>query len=75
MTPLSQRPVPEGFTLEWDKSAWNVGFVFMWSEVYQCYMKKGMLTVKPEQTLAEAYEVWADEPMFSENEIFFSDSL
>lgn len=71
MTPLSNRPIPDGFTEEWDSTLWNVGIVFFWSEVFETWLEHGRCTVKPGQSLCEAYEVWADEPMGSEYSIFF----
>ena len=72
MTPITKREVPEGFTIEWDDTIWNVGHPFMWSDVYSGYLKMtGVLTVKPGQTLPEAWDAFYDQPMFSEYEIFF----
>lgn len=71
MTPLTKREVPDGFTTEWDNTTWNVGFTFQWSEVYQGYLRCGQITVKPGDTLSEAFERVIGEPMWPEYEIFF----
>jgi hypothetical protein len=71
MTPLTKREVPDGFTTEWDNTTWNVGFTFMWSDVYQGYLRCGQITVKPGDTLPEAWERVMNEPMWPEYEIFF----
>ncbi len=71
MTPITKRDIPDGFTTEWDNTLWNVGHTFQWSEFYQQYMKAGSITVKPGQTLAEAFESVIGEPMWPDYEIFF----
>jgi len=71
MTPITKRPCPAGYTTEWDSSIWNIGFTFQWSEFYQQYMREGSITIKPGQTLAEAFESVIGEPMWPEYEIFF----
>jgi hypothetical protein len=71
MKPITSRPIPEGFTLEWDNTIWNVGHTFQWSDVFQQYMKQGTIAVKPGQTLPEAFQSILGEPMWPEYEIFF----
>ena len=71
MTPLTKREVPDGFTTEWDNTTWNVGFTLMWSDVYKGYLRCGQITVKPGDTLPEAWERVMDKPMWPEYEIFF----
>ena len=73
MTSVSNRPVPDGYTEKWDSAIWNVGFVFRWSEVYEAWLGySGMVTVKPGQTLCEAFEESVGEPMWNDFTIFFS---
>ena len=73
MTPVSNRPVPDGYTEDWNSEHWNVGIVFRWSRVYDAWLECGRCTVKPGQTLSEAYEAWADEPMWTDYTIFFAE--
>jgi hypothetical protein len=62
-----------GYQEEWDSTTWNMGFVFRWSEFYEAWLDCGIvLTVKPGQTLAEAFEVRMDEPMWKQYSIFFN---
>lgn len=73
MTPVSNRLVPDGYTEEWDNTIWNAGFLFQWSDVYEGWLYAGVvLTVKPDQTLSEAFEGRMDEPMWSDYTIFFA---
>jgi hypothetical protein len=69
--PITKREIPDGFQLEWDNTTWNVGFVFIWSDVYECYLQQGQITVKPGDTLTEAFERVVGEPLFSDREVFF----
>ena len=78
MKAITAREIPEGYhlmprgkTLEWDHSGWLVGHVFRWSEVYDCYLKEGIITVRPNDSLAESFERVYDTPMWPEYEIFF----
>ena len=66
------RTIPDGTQLEWDDTTWNAGHCYMWSDVYDAFMWHSLITVKPGQTLPEAFEAMHDMPMFSEYEIFFS---
>ena len=71
MKPITQRPIPEGYTTEWDNTIWNVGIVFLWSDIFDDYLQSGRITVKPGDTLAEAFEREMNEPMWKEFEVFF----
>jgi len=72
MTSVSNRPVPDGYTEEWDSTTWNVGFIFRWSEVYEAWLDcTAMATVKPGQSLCEAFEARMDGPMWNDYTIFF----
>jgi len=71
MTPITKRPIPDGMQLDWDQEVWNAGHAYKWSEFYEEYMECGMLTVKPKQSLADAWYARFDEPMFGDGEIFF----
>lgn len=74
MTTVANRPVPDGYTEEWDSTIWNVGHVFMWSDVYECWLDHDlMITVKPGQTLSEAYTAVTDEPLWKQYNVFFVD--
>lgn len=73
-TPVSMREPPDGFQEEWDRGLWNVGHVFRWSEVYSAWCDcQHRITVKPGQTLAEAYETAVDEPLWpGDMSVFFT---
>jgi len=70
-TPITSRDLPDGMKLDFDNTAWNIGHAYRWSEIYQSYMWYGTLTVKPGQSLAEAWDNRYDEPMWPDYEIFF----
>lgn len=72
MTIVANRLPPDGYTEEWDSTYWTTGFVFRWSKVYEAWMDcRIQVTVKPGQTLCEAYEAHVDEPMWADYTIFF----
>ena len=72
MTPITSRPIPDGFQLDWDKETWNVGHAFMWSELYQQYIRtEKTITVKPGQTLPEAFEAAYGFSPGTDYEVFF----
>ena len=71
-TPLHKMDPPDGFTEDWNTTIWNVGFVFRWSEVFECWLDcQIVLTVRPNQTLSEAYELRMGEPLVVGYDIFF----
>jgi|TARA_R110002051_G_C8688399_1_gene492694 hypothetical protein len=72
MTPITSRDLPDGMTLDFDNTTWNIGHAYRWSEIYQSYMWHGTLTVKPGQSLVEAWDHRYDEPMWPDYEVFFS---
>lgn len=71
--PLCDRPVPTGYTLSYNPDIWNVGHVFRWSNVYCAYLKDTglLLTVKPNESLDEAYERVHGYSIPYNTEIFF----
>ena len=81
MKAITAREIPEGYHLmprwsSWSalldrQICWHVGHVFRWSEVYDCYLKEGIITVRPNDSLAESFERVYDTPMWPEYEIFF----
>ena len=72
MTAVSNRPVPDGYTEEWDSAYWTTGFVFRWSKVYEAWLDCHVqITVKPGQSLSSAYFGHMDEPMWNDYTIFF----
>ena len=71
MTPITKRPIPNGMQLDWDKEVWNAGHAYKWSRFYEQYMECGIITVKPKQSLADAWYARFNEPMFADGEIFF----
>jgi hypothetical protein len=75
MTVVSNRPVPDGFTAEWNHTVWNVGFVFRWSDVYEAWLACGECAVRPGQMLSDAFAEWSGQPMFDDYAIFFGSNL
>ena len=71
MKPVTAREIPEGYQLDWNDQIWNVGYAFRWSEVYGCYLDEGRMSVRPGDSLPEAFERAFDMPYTSEYEIFF----
>lgn len=72
MKAITAREIPEGYALDWNvRLKARLGHVFMWSEVYDCYLQEGIITVRPNDSLAEAFERVYDTPMWPEYEIFF----
>ena len=71
-TPISKRPVPTGFQLEYDASIWNVGHVFRWSEAYQNYLADGVISMRPDESIDEAFARAYDMPQWPEYEVFFA---
>jgi hypothetical protein len=70
---MNRCELPTGYTDQHDSSIWNVGEVFMWSNVYECWLDcKIRLTVKPNMTIEDAFEARMDEPMWSEYSVFFN---
>jgi hypothetical protein len=67
------RELPDGYTDQHDSSAWNVGEVFSWSNVYKCWLDHEVrLTVKPDMTIEDAFEARMDRPMFKDDAVFFN---
>ena len=67
-------PVPAGWTDEWDTTIWNVGWVFRWSPVFNGWVDQRItLTVKPFETLGDAFERRMDHAMWLDYAIFFTD--
>ena len=65
---------PDGFTEKWDSNTWNVGFVFRWSDVFETWLDCCViLTIKPNQTLPDAFETRMNEPMWDDYDIFFAE--
>jgi hypothetical protein len=77
MSDIREKTVPDGFQLDWDKDSWNVGHVFRWSPVFECYLKDGtLITVKPGDTLPEAFERVMEHPMFPGDwDVFFVEGM
>ena len=72
MTPIHKRELPDGFQLEWDDTTWNVGHLFRWSEFYESFLCESCpITVRPGDTLPEAYERVFGCKYLPEWEIFF----
>lgn len=73
MSDIRERTIPGGFTLDYNPKIWNAGHVFIWSVVYESFVRDGMITVKPGDNLPEAY--FRDRGEWPDNytEIFFVD--
>jgi len=70
----ADRPVPDGWTAEWDFTIWNRGKVFRWSDVYEAWLDcEAWVTVKPNMTIEAAFEDRMDHPMWLDYSIFFVD--
>ena len=71
MTPITKRELPNGYQLDWDDTIWNVGHVFSWSEPFNGWVDVGTVTVRPGQTLPEAFLDASGVEMSKDMEIFF----
>lgn len=72
MTNVTSKPVPDGYTVEWDNTIWNVGHIFRWSDLYEGWLNyEHRVTVKPGQGLGEVFEGATGEPMWLHYRIFF----
>jgi hypothetical protein len=74
MTPITIRPIPDGYTLCYNSSIWNVGFIFVWSEFYGSYIYDDRITIRPQQSLADAYMERIGQELQNNKEIFFIQS-
>lgn len=67
--------VPNGYVKGWDQDTWNVGFMFRWSAYYGRWVDaQQFLTVKPGQTLVDAFRARTGRCMWPTDRIFFVDS-
>ena len=71
MTPRHQREIPHGFQLDWDTDIWNIWHAFDWSDVFNGWVDIGQITVRPGQSLPEAFVETSGVEMSKEIEIFF----
>ena len=70
---LIDRPFPDGYTEDHDSSVWNVGEVFSWSEVHECWLDCNVrLTIKPNVPIALAFEDLMGCPMWDDYAVFFN---
>lgn len=64
--------IPEGYTDQHDSDIWNIGYVFQWSNVYECWMNCEIrLTIKPNASVDIAFEDRMEYPMSSDYTVFF----
>ena len=76
MSNATTQPAPDGYTEEYDSSTWNVGHVFFWSAVYDCWLDCNVrLTVKPGVPVEDAFEARMDRPMWAGYAVFFNCSF
>ena len=73
-TPLHKREIPNGYTLDWDKSIWNLGQVFVWSYAFDGYLLGPIITVRPNERLNDAYKRETKNNLTQDTEIFFVDA-
>ena len=72
-TSLTNRPIPDGFQLDWDSKVWNVGHVFVWSEFFKTYTQSNSnISIKPGETLAAAFKRHCGIDLTNDYEIFFA---
>ena len=73
----TNRTPPEGYTRSYNPDMWNVGHVFRWSNVYDCWLDCELrLTVKPQDTLQDAYFRVVDETLWrGVLEVFFNENF
>ena len=72
------QPPPNGYELgEARSDLWRVGYVFRWSGVYETWLDcNHRITVKPQETVAEAYERETDTPCWCDGvEVFFNKDM
>ncbi len=62
---------PTGYVKDCNKEIWNVGHVFQWSPYHENWIRHGRITVKPGDTIAEAFERELGESMFPSHNVFF----
>ena len=72
---LTARSTPDGFTSEHDSTLWNVGHVFRWSSVFDCWLDESVrISIKPHEAIADSFRRHIDEPMWPEYAVFFADA-
>jgi hypothetical protein len=71
-TYYQDRPVPDGYTEDYDCQLWNVGHVFRWSDVYEAWLDcEVRLSIKPNMTIGQAFAEQMDHPMWLDYSVFF----
>ncbi len=76
MTTAMIREIPDGYTNQYDSDTWNVGEVFHWSDVYDCWLDcEVRLTIHPNMTIEHAFEIGMDHPMWDGYAVFFNSSF
>jgi hypothetical protein len=66
------RPVPDGWTEEYDCTLWNRCKVFRWSDVYSAWLDcEVWVSVRPFEPIAQAFERRMDHPMWLDYAVFF----
>jgi hypothetical protein len=73
MTTATIRELPDGYTDQHDSDVWNVGHVFRWSNLYDTWLYCGVITVKPNATIKDAYEDFMAEPIYPNCDVFFAE--
>jgi hypothetical protein len=75
-TDSPDRPIPDGFTSEWDCTVWNRGKVYLWSDVYEAWLDCDLwVSIKPFESIGSAFERRMDHPMWLCYAVFFVDEV
>ena len=70
---MPMRPIPNGYTDQHDSDVWNVGEVFRWSDVYECWLECGVrMTIKPNVPIDIAFEDCMGHSMWFDYAVFFN---
>ena len=76
MMDATTAPAPDGYTDEYDYTAWNVGHVFRWSDVYEAWLDcEVRLTVRPNMTIEHAFVARMNHPMWNAYAVFFAEGV
>ena len=76
MTTATLRELPDGYTDKYDSDVWNVGELFSWSEVYDCWLECNIrLTIHPNMTIKDAFEIVMGCPMWDGYAVFFNSAF
>jgi hypothetical protein len=73
-TVYPDRPIPNGCFAQWNCTIWNRGKVYRWSDVYEGWLDcEVWVSIKPFESISEAFERRMDHPMWLGYAVFFVD--